>query len=101
MRAKIAYLTMALEGRFGDHHALMCRLHLNHIVHLEAAIARLDARIEQMMEPFQCWRDLLATVPGIGRHAAAAVISEIGVAGKEFFPDHPHLASLTGRCPGH
>jgi len=99
MRAKIADLSMALEGRFSDHHALMCRLHLDHIDHLEAAIARLDARIEQMMEPFQCWRDLLATVPGIGRHAAA-VISEIGVAVKEFFPDDAHLASWTGLCPG-
>jgi transposase len=29
MRAKIADLSMALEGRFGDHHALMCRLHLD------------------------------------------------------------------------
>ena len=28
MRAKIADLSMALEGRFGDHRALMCRLHL-------------------------------------------------------------------------
>ena len=53
-----------------------------------------------MMEPFACWRDLLATVPGIGRHAAAAVISEIGVAVKEFFPDDAHLASWTGLCPG-
>src|SRR5512142_494062 len=100
MRSKIADLSMALEGRFGEHHALMCRLHLDHIDHLEAAIARLDARIEQMMEPFQCWRDLLATVPGIGRHAAAAVISEIGVAVKEFFPDDAHLASWAGLCPG-
>jgi transposase len=100
VRAKIADLSMALEGRFGDHHAPMCRLHLDHIDHLEAAIARLDARIEQMMEPFQCWRDLLATIPGIGRHAAAAVISEIGVAVKEFFPDDAHLASWTGLCPG-
>src|SRR5919197_2091221 len=31
MRAKIADLSMALEGRFGDHHAVMCRLHLDHI----------------------------------------------------------------------
>jgi transposase len=87
MRSKIADLSMALQGRFGDHHALMCRLHLDHIDHLEAAITWLDARIEQMMEPFQSWRDLLATVSGIGRHAAAAVISEIGVTVKEFFPD--------------
>ena len=74
----------------------MCRLHLDHIDHLEAATARLDARIEHMMEPFQCWRDLLITVPGIGRHAAAAVISEIGVTVREFFPDDAHLASWTG-----
>ena len=26
MRKKIPDLSMALEGRFGDHHALMCRL---------------------------------------------------------------------------
>jgi transposase len=46
-------------------------------------------------------RGLLATVPGIGRHAsAAAVISEIGVTVKEFFPDDAHLASWTGLCPG-
>jgi len=100
MRAKIADLSMALEGRFGEHHALMCRLHLDHIDHLDAAIARLDARIEQMTEPFRFWRDLLITVPGIGRHAAAAVISEIGVAVKEFFPGDAHLASRTGLCPG-
>jgi transposase len=67
--------------------------------HLEAAIAQLDARIEEMMEPFQCWRDLLTTIPGIGR-LAAAVISEIGVAVKEFIPDDTHLASWTGLCPG-
>jgi hypothetical protein len=42
MRAKIPDLAMALEGRFGDHHALMCRLHLDHIDHLEAMLARLD-----------------------------------------------------------
>ena len=100
MRAKIADLSMALEGRFGDHHALMCRLHLDHIDHLEAMIARLDAQVEAMMTPFQAARDLLATAPGIGQLAAAAVISEIGVTVAEYFPDDAHLASWTGLCPG-
>jgi len=100
MRAKIADLSMALEGRFGDHHALMCRLHLDHIGHLEAMLARLDAQIEAMMAPFQRWRDLLTTIPGIGPLSAAAVISEIGVTVAEFFPDDAHLASWTGLCPG-
>jgi transposase len=100
MRAKIPDLSMALEGRFGDHHALMCRLHLDHIDHLEAMMARLDAQIEQMMEPFRASRDLLATIPGIGQLAAAGVICEIGADVTGFFPDAAHLASWTGLCPG-
>jgi transposase len=100
MRAKIPDLAMALEGRFGDHHALMCRLHLDHIDHLEAMLARLDAQIEAMMTPFQAARDRLATAPGIGQLAAAVVISEIGVTVTGFFPDEAHLASWTVLCPG-
>ncbi len=100
MRAKIADLSMALEGRFGDHHALMCRLHLDHIDHLEAMIARLDAQIEAMMAPFQPQRDLLVTAPGIGQLASAGVIAEIGASPAEFFATAAHLASWTGLCPG-
>ena len=59
MRPKIPDLAMALEGRFGEHHALMCRLHLDHIDHLVAMIAKLDAQIEVMMAPFRAARDLL------------------------------------------
>ena len=100
MRAKIPDLSMALEGRFGEHHALMCRLHLDHIDHLEAMTTALDAQIEAMMTPFRAARDLLTTVPGIGPLAAAAVISEIGADVRGFFPDAAHLASWAGLCPG-
>jgi transposase len=100
MRSKIPDLALALEGRFGDHHALMCRLHLDHIDHLEEMIAKLDTQIEVMMKPFRVERELLTTVPGIGLLAAAAVISEIGAGVTEFFPDAAHLASWTGLCPG-
>ncbi len=44
MRVKIPDLQMALEGRFDDHHALMCRLHLDHIGHLDAMIAKRTRR---------------------------------------------------------
>ena len=100
MRVKIPDLAMALEGRFGEHHALMCRLHLEHIDHLAAMIAKLDAQIEAMMAPFRAARDLLTTIPGIGPLAAAAVISEAGADIREFFPDPAHLASWAGMCPG-
>ena len=69
---------MALEGRFGEHHAMLCRLHLDHLDHLDGMIAELDAQVETMMQPFRAARDLLITIPGLGPLSAAAVISEIG-----------------------
>jgi transposase len=99
-RAKIPDLALALEGRFGDHHALMCRLHLDHIDHLDAMITKLDTQIETMMVPFRAARDLLTTAPGIGPLAAAGVISEIGAGPAAFFATAPHLASWAGLCPG-
>jgi transposase len=30
-------------------------------------IAKLDAQVEEMMQPFRAQRDLLITIPGIGR----------------------------------
>jgi transposase len=100
MRTKIADLTLALEGRFGAHHAVMCQLHLEHIDHLEDMIARLDAQVEQMLVPFARQRDLLITIPGIKTIAAAAILAEIGPNPAEFFIDGAHLVSWAGLCPG-
>ena len=100
MRSKIGDLSQALEGRFDDHHALMCQLHLDHIAHLNEMIAKLDAQVEAMMVPFARQRDLLTTIPGIGQVAAAAIISEIGAGPGEFFATASHLASWAGLCPG-
>jgi transposase len=79
MRSKIADLSMALEGRFGDHHAMLCRLHLDHLDHLDGMLAKLDAQIEAMMQPFRAARGLLTTIPGIGPLSAAAVSIHGGV----------------------
>lgn len=100
MRSKTADLSMALEGRFGDHHAMLCRLHLDHLDHLDGMLAKLDGQIEAMMQPFRAARSLLTTAPGIGPLSAAAVISEISTEVTEYFPDDAHLASWTGLCPG-
>ena len=100
MRSKIADLSMALEGRFGDHHAMLCRLHLDHLDHLDGMLEKLDAQIEAMMQPFRPARDLLITIPGIGQLSAAAIISEIGADVRGYFPDAAHLASRAGLCPG-
>ncbi len=99
MRSKTADLAMALEGRFSSHHALMCRLHLDHIAHLEQMIARPDAQVETMMQPYRAEQDLLATIPGIGPLAAAAIISEIGTDVRTYFPTAAHLGRDLPRQP--
>jgi len=100
MRSKIPDLQRALEGRFDDHHALMCRLHLEHLDHLDAMIAKLDSQVEQMMRPFQPQRELIVSIPGFGVRASAAIVSEIGADPAAWFPSAEQLASWAGLCPG-
>ena len=99
LRRKRAELQEALVGRFGDHHALMCQLHLARLDDLEASVTRLDAEIDREIEPFALQRDLLCTIPGVAERTAQVIIAEIGV-DMTRFPTAGHLASWAGLCPG-
>jgi transposase len=99
-RAKTADLSMALEGRFTGHHAMMCRLHLDAIALHDAAIAGLDARIAARAAPWQREAGLLKTIPGFGDTIAWTWIAEIGPAPHEWFASDARLASWAGLAPG-
>jgi len=100
LRSKIPELTEALNGRFTEHHAFLARVHLDLIDRHTAAIHKLTARIEVMIEPFQGFRDLICTIPGISTLTADVIIAETG-ADMTRFPTAKHLASWAGTTPGH
>jgi transposase len=100
MRPKIPQLVEALTGNFGQHHAFLCRLHLQRIDQLSAAILELSTRIEEQMLPFARQLEQLQTIPGVGQATAEVIIAETG-ADMTRFRTAGHLASWAGICPGH
>lgn len=52
MRPKIPELRKAMVGHFEDHHALLARMHLDHVDQLSAIIERLDTEVDRLMAPF-------------------------------------------------
>ena len=91
-------LAEALRGQPTDHHRFLLRLHLDQIDHLDAAIHRLEDRIEDGLRPFRDVEARLKTVPGIRDRAVAVVVSELGV-DVDRFPSPAHLVSWVGLCP--
>lgn len=99
LRQKIPQLTAALNGGFGEHHALMTRLYLDQIDTHTRKIRTLTEAIELLMVPFRQTRDVLATIPGVSELVADVIIAETG-ADMSVFPTAAHLASWAGVCPG-
>jgi transposase len=122
MRAKHAALVQALTGRFDDHHAELARVLLDQIDALAGQVARLTARIEELIGAIPAAQGVdadgvtgpgagagpdaavlpamarLDEIPGISAHGAQIIVSEIGL-DMARFPTAAHLVSWAKLSP--
>lgn len=113
LRQKLPQLAAALEGQVDEHHRFLLQMYMDHLAHLEALIARLEARLEQVLAsealqetaggdgvvPFPEAVRLLTTIPGVDKCTAQAILAETGT-DMSRFPSADHLCSWAGVCPG-
>ena len=99
MRGKITALQEAFTGYFTDHHAFLLAKMLARVDAIDADIAALDGRIEEMITPFAAAAQRLDEIPGINATAACVILAEIGT-DMERFPTAGHLVSWAKFAPG-
>ena len=99
MRGKITALQEAFTGYFTGHHAFLLAKMLARVDAIDADIAALDGKIEEMIAPFAAAAQRLDEIPGINAIAACVILAEIGIdMGR--FPTAGHLVSWAKFAPG-
>jgi transposase len=98
LRDKLPQLRLALAGRVTEHHRFLLGLLLDQVGQLEGLIARLEARVTEVLGPFEEKARRLMGVPGISRTVAEVVLAELGP-DLATFPSPGQLASWAGLCP--
>jgi transposase len=98
VRRSQAELREALRGRVTKQHRFLLRLHLNQIDALAAAMATIDAQVEEGLQPFRTAVELITSMPGIKSLSAQVIVSEIGI-DMSRFPSEAHLISWACLCP--
>jgi len=101
MQSTVEDLAASLKGNLTDHHRFMLQTVRESIRGKEQIIVKLDAQIDILLKENELVLDteLLATIPGVGKEAAAYILAEIGNDMSQF-PDEQHLASWAGMSPG-
>lgn len=98
LKATRKELVEAMRGRVTAHHRFLLKLHLAQVDQLTAGMRELEARMGEILAPFQEHVDNLTTIPGVSDTTARVLAGEIGL-DMSRFPTARHLISWAGLCP--
>jgi transposase len=99
MRAKLGPLVEAFTGCFTDQHAFLLAKMLARVDQLDADLAELDTKLQELIAGFAPAVARLDEIPGVGQVAARLLLAEIGT-DMTRFPTPGHLASWARYAPG-
>ena len=92
-------LLAALQGELSADHRFVAQTIRHHLQALEAQLADLERYLVEALQPHEAALQLLMTMPGIDRLAAAKLLVEIGV-DMTAFGNAGRLCKWAGVCPG-
>jgi transposase len=92
-------LLAALPGELSDQHLFVARLIRRHLDILETQLADPEQQLFDALKPYEAALELLLTIPGIDRLAAAKLVVEIGL-DRAALGHAGRLAKWAGVCPG-
>jgi len=99
LRRKLPEVVESVDEPLGARHRFVLEQLRRHIRYLEQELGAMDEYLFAAMNPYQSQWELLQTLPGVDRIAAAHLIVELGV-DMERFGAADALASWAGMCPG-
>jgi transposase len=99
LRAKLGPLVEAFTGFFSDQHAFLLAKMLARVDQLDADLAELDAKLQELIADFAGAVDRLDEIPGVGQLAARLLLAELGT-DMTRFPTAGHLVSWAKFAPG-
>jgi hypothetical protein len=92
MRANLGPLAEAFCGHFTDQHGFLLAKLLARVAALDADLAELDGKLEELIVPFAAAVERLDAICGVGRTAAQVIPAEVGT-DMTRFPTAGQLAS--------